>query len=385
MQSFKQHTRRVALAVVALSLGGLAPSAFAATIDTNFDTTVVNRASVNYSVSGVPQTVIRSAPGGGNSTPGAGGGSDTTFKVDKKLMFLAEETNSAATVTSPGLNNVVAVFRVTNNSNGAQDFQLNPSNPTAPPAIPALFAQNYGDNFDMTNLRARVSNAACSSGAPTTPAYAGETTAYIEQLGEDACKYVFILSDTPLTATVPAVVNGATSVVKLEVRPTTDVSNGVTPEAPTAAADDPLAVEAVFAESGNVLGNQPNDGYSFAYDVYLVGTLTVSKSVAVISDGFTLVAANAKAIPGATMEYTITVSNDGLVTSGATLTEAIPANTTYVAGSTTLNGASVADVAGAMPYVNPGAINSPGQAAGVILANTTLAQRAVVKFRVTIN
>jgi len=137
MQSFKQHTRRVALAVVALGLGGLAPSAFAATIDTNFDTTVVNRASVNYSVSGVPQTVIRSAPGAGNSTPGAGGGSDTTFKVDKKLMFLAEETNSAATVTSPGLNNVVAVFRVTNNSNGAQDFQLNPSNPTAPPAIPS--------------------------------------------------------------------------------------------------------------------------------------------------------------------------------------------------------------------------------------------------------
>src|SRR5690349_12927909 len=139
MQLFKQHTRRVALAVVALSLGGLAPSAFAAGTDTNADLSITNRASVNYSVSGVAQTVIRSSPTG-NSVPGAGNGADTTFKVDRKLMFLVEETNAAATVTSPGLANVVAVFRVTNNTNGPEDFQLNPSNPTAPPAIPALFA-----------------------------------------------------------------------------------------------------------------------------------------------------------------------------------------------------------------------------------------------------
>ena len=384
MQSFTQHTRRVALAVVALGLGGLAPSAFAATTDTNFDTSITNRASVNYSVSGVPQTVIRSAPGSGNSTPGAGGGADTVFKVDKKIMFIAEETNAAATVTSPGLANVVAVFRVTNTTNGPQDFQLNPSNPTAPPAIPALFAQNYDDDFNMTNLRARVSNAACTTATMTTPTYANETTAYIEQLGEDACKYVFILADTPTNTSDPQSANGNTAVVKLEVRPTTDLSNGATPEAQTTVVDDPNAVEAVFAESGITLGNQANDGYSFAYDVYLVGTLTVTKTYAVISDGFTSTVGAAKPIPGAVVEYTITVQNDGLVTSGATLTEAIPANTAYVAGSTTLNGAAVADVAGAMPYINPAAISSPGQAAGVILANTTPAQRAVVKFRVTI-
>lgn len=377
MQSFKQHTRRVALAVVALSLGGLAPSAFAAGIDTNADTSITNRASVNYSVSGVPQTVIRSSPLG-NSTPGAGNGADTTFKVDRKIMFITEETNSAATVTSPGLTNVVAVFRVTNNTNGPEDFQLNPSNPATPPA---LFAQNYDDDFDMLNLRARVSNAGCNTATMTTPAYAGETTAYIEQLGEDACKYVFILADTPSTA---AAANGNTAVVMLDVRPTLDSSNGATVEAPTNLADDPTVVEPVFAESGTLLGNAINNGISFAYDVYLVGTLTVTKTAAVISDGFTSNPAFAKSIPGAVVEYTISVQNDGLVTSGATLTEAIPVNTAYVAGSTTLNGVAVADVAGAMPYINPAAINSPGQAAGVILANTTLAQRAVVKFRVTI-
>lgn len=381
MQSFHQHTRRVALAVVALSLGGFAPSAFAAGGDTNFDTNIVNRASVNYSVSGVPQTVIRSSPTG-NSVPGATNGADTSFEVDKKLMFIAEETNGVATVTSPSLANVVAVFRVTNNSNGAQDFRLTASDPagTAPPPA-LLFTANHNDDFNMTNYRARVSNAACAAGPMATPAYAGETASYIEQLGEDACRYVFVLADTPASAP-----NGDTAFVQLQVQPTTDISNGATLEAPTANPDNQSVVEAVFAEDDGALpGNTARDGISLAYDVYLVGTLTVTKIATVISDGFTSNPLNAKPIPGATVEYVITVHNDGLATTGATLTEIVPTNTTYVAGSTTLNGVAVADVAGAMPYINPAAINSPGQAAGIILGPTTPAQRAVVRFRVTIN
>ncbi|HWN48008.1 MAG TPA: hypothetical protein VNM71_11655, partial [Steroidobacteraceae bacterium] len=92
-----------------------------------------------------------------------------------------------------------------------------------------------------------------------------------------------------------------------------------------------------------------------------------------------------KAIPGATVEYTIRVQNNGLVTSGAQLTEAVPPNTTYVTGSTTLNGGAVSDVSGAMPYVTGGAINSPAAAAGVINPGSTAAEVAVVTFRVTIN
>ena len=41
------------------------------------------------------------------------------------------------------------------------------------------------------------------------------------------------------------------------------------------------------------------------------------------------------------------------------LRDAVPANTTYVAGSTTLNGAAVADVAGLSPLVTGMLINSP--------------------------
>ena len=337
MKSIKQQLRRVRLAVVALGLIGAVPSAFAAGTDTNYNTDIANTASVNYSVSGVPQTVINSSPTG-NSTPGAGNGAATTFKVDKRIMFIAEETNGAATVTSPGLTQVVTVFRVTNTSNGAQDFGLAADN-TQPPAI--IFGRT--DSFDMSNFTLHISSAACSTATMTTPTYAGEAaTTFIGALAEDTCRYVFVRSDTPVS---PTAANGLASTIRLVVTATTTSSSGATPETQTAGADN---------------------------------------AAAVISDAFSA-AGQAKAIPGAIVEYTISVQNNGLVTSGAALTEIIPANTTYIAGTTTLNGVARADVAGAMPFVGGGSINSPAAAAGVINPGSTAAEIAVVRFRVTIN
>ena len=371
----KQQLRRVRLAVVALGLIGAAPSVFAAGGDTNYSTSINNTASVNYSVSGVPQTVINSSPTG-NSTPGAGAGAATTFLVDKRIMFIAEETDGAATVTSPGLTQVVTVFRVTNTSNGAQDFRIAADN-TQPPA--AIFGR--ADAFDMSNFTLHVSTAACSTATMATPAFAGEAaTTFIGALAEDSCRYVFVRSDTPVS---PTAANGLASTMRLVVSASTTGSSGATLETQSGAADNPAAVDVVFAETGTANGNVVNNGVSLAFDQYFVGTLTVTKTAAVISDGFSP-AGQAKAIPGAVVEYTISVQNNGLVTSGASLTEIIPPNTAYVAGSTTLNGVARADVAGAMPFVGGGSINSPSAAAGVINPGATAAEIAVVRFRVTI-
>ncbi len=85
---------------------------------------------------------------------------------------------------------------------------------------------------------------------------------------------------------------------------------------------------------------------------------------------------------GTTLTYTTTVPNTGATNSGGTtLTDAIPAGTSYVAGSTTLNGAVVPDSAGAMPFASGAAINSPTRAAGVIATGET----ATIVFRVTVN
>ncbi len=381
MFSFKQHSRRVALAVVALASGGFASPAFAAGSDTNYNTDISNQASVNYTVSGVAQTAILSSPTGtGPATP-------TTFKVDKKLMFITEETNGVETITAPGLTNVVTVFRVTNNTNGPEDFQLTASNVATGTGL-TIFGRTEtspnGIDMNVGTLRAVVSNAACSTSTMTTPAFASETATFINQLPEDSCKYVFVVGDTPSSA-----VNGNVAIVKLTVRPSVAGTSGATLEAQTAAADVAGTVENVFAETGPTtgtsVGNADKDGISFAYDEYVVGTLSVAKTYAVISDGFTTTAGAAKAIPGAVVEYTITVQNNGLATTGATLTEVIPTNTTYVAGSTTLNGVAVSDVAGAMPFVGGGSIKSQGQANGVVIPGSTTTEQAIVKFRVTIN
>ncbi len=91
--------------------------------------------------------------------------------------------------------------------------------------------------------------------------------------------------------------------------------------------------------------------------------------------------------PGTMLTYTITITNTGTVAATSmTLTDAIPANTTYVAGSTTLNAVAVADVAGAMPYATAKEIHSTGAASGTI-ANFAAApnNKAIVSFKVTVN
>ncbi|WP_293911361.1 hypothetical protein, partial [Deinococcus sp.] len=88
--------------------------------------------------------------------------------------------------------------------------------------------------------------------------------------------------------------------------------------------------------------------------------------------------------PGDTLEYTITMTNTGnFPSTDAALTDGIPVGTSYVAGSTTLNGTAVADVAGAMPYVAGKEVFTAAQPSGVILV--TAVNAAVVKFQVKVN
>lgn len=83
---------------------------------------------------------------------------------------------------------------------------------------------------------------------------------------------------------------------------------------------------------------------------------------------------------GTEITYTLTVQNTGNInTSGATLTNAIPVGALYRAGSTTLNGTTLPDLAAAGPFVLGNTINSPGRPAGQINAGET----ATIVFKVT--
>jgi uncharacterized repeat protein (TIGR01451 family) len=107
-------------------------------------------------------------------------------------------------------------------------------------------------------------------------------------------------------------------------------------------------------------------------------TLDLSKSVSNITTSGNGVSASQNDI----LEYTILVKSlTGAAVTNARLYDNIPAGAVYVAGSTSLNGSTVADVDGKMPYTNTGdLINSPSALPGVLTTNNT----ATIKFRVRI-
>ncbi|MEJ2109082.1 MAG: hypothetical protein P8Z37_04045 [Acidobacteriota bacterium] len=92
---------------------------------------------------------------------------------------------------------------------------------------------------------------------------------------------------------------------------------------------------------------------------------------------------------GDTLRYTITVKNTGNLTALDTvLRDAVPANTTYVPGSTVLNGVPVADVGGLSPLIGGMPIHAPSDPSpGTIPADASgdPSNTATVTFDVVIN
>jgi len=107
-----RHVKHASLALIALSSVGALQSAFA--VGTPSGTTISNQATVDYSVGGVNQTQITSAA--------------ASFVVDSRIDLTVSEVSGNATQTTPGQNNVVATFRVTNTGNSTQGYQLSAVN-----------------------------------------------------------------------------------------------------------------------------------------------------------------------------------------------------------------------------------------------------------------
>jgi uncharacterized repeat protein (TIGR01451 family) len=337
-----RHVKNASLALIALSSVGLFHGAHAT--GTVSGTVVNNTATVDYSVGGVAQAQLTSPT--------------ATFTVDSRVDFTVTEVGGAANPTYPGVNNVIATFRVSNTGNSTQGYALSVANQTT--ATPqGLSAQD--DDLDVNNLRVFVDD-----GSGTYDA--ADTAVNIGSLVNDANRLVFVLADIPAGLATSRYAN-----VRLTARAT--VVNTTT--LVTESASNTAGVDTVIADAGR-------DNSESALDTYDVGvTLTLTKSVALISDPLNATT-NPKAIPGAVMEYTIVVSNASTTqpADAVTVTDNIPAGTTFVLGSIDVNGtvdatdsqfqngppARVVANAGTVP-VRVGATNGT----------------STVKFRVTIN
>ena len=281
-------------------------------------TDVDNMATVAYDVSGTPQTAIESAPGAGNSVPGPGFGTLTSFEVDNRVDFSLTQVGTANTTIAPGENDAFVEFLLTNDGNSAQDFRM---------AVSQLGSGDGAVNgdtdtdVDMANVRIRVGN---GGGVPVL----GDLD-YADELAPDASVTVYVFADSDVTFVnldvanieLSATVADAGTAATLGPDTADDVGN----------ADDPGAIDVVFAD-GVVTPPGLGDGVESDRDGFTVSAagLIISKIATVISDPFNGTT-NPKAIPGAIIEYVITVNNPagGADAENVVITDTIDADVVF--------------------------------------------------------
>lgn len=298
--------------------GGVALAAMAFTPafaqETPAGTTINNQASVSYNVGGSPQSSTSNT---------------ASFLVDKKVNLTVAEVGGVATSVSIGSTDQVTTFTVTNLTNATQDFKLEAGQQSV--SIPLLGT----DDFNATNLRVYVD----SNGNGTYDAGV-DTATYIDELSADATITVFLVADIPNTQGIH------TAIVGLKATAAAGGSGGSLGADLVATslltADSPSTVDIIFADDANLL-DLPRDGIYWAFDAYTVDSaaVTLTKTARVVSDPYNLLV-NPKAIPGAVIEYCISVSNAGPgIATTVDLTDTVPANATYVANSLTVGGLGV--------------------------------------------
>lgn len=263
-------------------------------------TSIASKATISFKVNTIQQTDIESSPSG-NSTPGSGNGTYTTFLVDNKIDLTVTTIDTLPITVYPGGVSYVLSFRVSNDGNKTQDYGL--SAITISTGNSTKF-NSETDDFDMTNVNVyadKNGNGVYDSGT--------DTDTFIDELAADANVAVFILADSPLTAA-----NLEYSSYHLLVQAKDGGASGsegaVTTE--TAGADNPEAEDIVFADGQgtDTANDAARDGKYSDQDDYkcLAAVLTITKTSAVISDPVNGIT-NPKRIPGAIIEYTVTVEN----------------------------------------------------------------------------
>lgn len=324
---------------------------------TTAGSSIVNTATLNYSVGGVAQTAINAS---------------NAFTVDRKISLTVTEPGNATTSVAPGQTGAVTTFLVTNMSNAPLDFGL-----SVVDQVGGTAAHGGTDNFDMTGETIYVD----TNGNGVYDAGTDTAVTYLDELAADASRTVFVVANVPAGR-----VNGDVAGVVLTAQAREAGAAGTqgivvvqTVGANTAGMDT------VFADTAGAT-DAARDGQFSARDDYTVAAslLTVTKTSRVISDpqnGTT----NPKMIPGALVEYCIQVANaaGGATATAPAVSDPVPTQTTYsTAFGIFLNGT-----------VTGGVCNADGTAGGSFASNTVsgtlgnvaAGQTRTLYFRATIN
>ncbi len=276
---------------------------------TRVNTSIVNTASVDYEVNLIPQGTVTSDP------------ATATFVVDRRVNFTLtlESTDDLVPVVPDGSDYFVD-FRLTNLSNDDLDFTLALAEVT--PSDGSIDVDNQGgDTADMGTLDYTVG----TIGSATPPATRGGTQ-YVDDLVADEFVIIRVWGDAAIT-----LLNGQIAGAELTATAVDGAGSAGTPGSAFSYGDPNTAggVETVDFNGAN--------GVQVAIDGFIVQTanISVAKSFAVIDDflGGTL------AIPGAEIEYTVTVSNaaGAEAATSVVISDTLNSNLVYSAGSMTVD------------------------------------------------
>jgi uncharacterized repeat protein (TIGR01451 family) len=322
----------------ALALISLLAAASAHALGTVAGTTIQNTAQITYNVGATTLSAT----------------SNTTTITVAEILDVAVTLNTAAVSVAPGATQQELVFTVTNTGNGTETFSL------------AGLSTLPGDQFDPIPASPFIYFDTDGSGdfsAGDTPYVASTNDPVLVSTGAGSSVRVIVLNDIP-----SAVADGNRG--RSQLAATASTGSGVAGTLFAGQGDGGL--DAVVGTTGAA---------AQAFGEYLIEALQISavKSQTVL-DQF----GGMRPIPGARITYQIVVTATG--TGSATtvnFSDSIPANTTYVPGSLSLNSAALSDTTGndAGEYAT-----TPAPRVLVSLGNLTAASGPqTIAFAVTIN
>jgi uncharacterized repeat protein (TIGR01451 family) len=339
-------------------------------------TDIINNVSVAYNVGGVAQTAATAS---------------NTFDVDRKVIFnVDEKATTGTTVIAPAQLDAVTIFQVSNTSNDTLDFLLNASQlavgattPRGTDAIDFTAASTFELCIDADNSNS------CNG---TETWVLASTNPSINDLAPDTNITVLARGDFASTVT-----NGQIAGIRLTA--TARNSDGTAITASTDANANTAGIETVFADAVDAFDNtSARDGIASAVDDYTVNAaaLTVTKLSRVVRDNLNgpntnVDTTNPKAVPGATVEYCITVTN--AATAPVAATNVVVTDNLGTETDVTYDSSFQAVLDGTVVSGNtctPGTTNATysGGANGIVsgtLTNIAPGQTRTLVFRVTID
>jgi uncharacterized repeat protein (TIGR01451 family) len=265
-------------------------------------TVITNTVTVDYEVAGINQADATAS-------------NDVT--VDRKVNVTVARVDGTATSVTPGAANQAVSFIVENVSNDTLDYELTSLQVTT--GNPAGISGN--DGFDVTAPLAYYLDDGDN-------AFDGGDTAitHLDALAPDSPVTVHVVA----TSVPTGLADGAIAALTLTATAKENDNGTALGSNLTQAATNTAGEDTIFADAAGATDGARDAAFSATDDyVVLTATLAATKSSRVIAGAF----GTGAAIPGATVEYCITVTNSGSAdATSVSISDDLPSEMTFADG-----------------------------------------------------